>query len=50
MGIANQVDGNINTCGNNQSNGCYFNDSESMNVKSGFFNGRNTDFNQYASY
>ena len=50
MGIANQVDGNINTCGNNQITGCYFNDSENMNVKSSFFNGKNTDYNQYASY
>ena len=50
MGIANQVDGNINTCGNNQITGCYFNDSENMNVKSNFFNGQNTDYNQYASY
>ena len=50
MGIANQAESNINTCGNNQNSGCYFNDSESMNVKSGFFNGKNTDFNQFSSY
>jgi len=50
LGIANQADANINTCGTNQSSGCYFNDSESMNVKAQFFNGKNTDYNQYASY
>ena len=49
LGLANEADGNINTCGNNQVTGCYFNDSENMNVKAQFFNGKNTDYNQYAS-
>jgi len=50
IGMANEVEANINTCGNNQISGCYFNDSENMNVQSHFFNGKNTEFNQYASY
>ena len=50
IGMANEVEANINTCGNNQISGCYFNDSENMNVQSQFFNGKNTDYNQYASY
>ena len=50
LGLTNQVSKNITTCNKNQTTGCYFNDSENMNVKSKFFNGRNTDYNQYASY
>ena len=50
IGMANEVESNINTCGNNQISGCYFNDSENMNVQSQFFNGKNTIYNQYSSY
>jgi hypothetical protein len=49
LGIANQAESNINTCGNNQHSGCYFNDAENMNVNANFFNGKNTDYNQYST-
>ena len=50
VGIKNEVSNNIPVCDPNQSSGCYFNNSDQLNVPAEFVNGMNTPYNYYAKY
>ena len=50
VGIKNEVNNNIPVCNPNEASGCYFNNSDQLNVPAEFVNGMNTPYNYYAKY